>query len=1152
MGIVGARSMPKESLSVVESQVDASAVVQTGAEPFRVDISPPSANDELWTEEPTTLEETPEEAFVSGLSMGNNLGNELNPVQSIPVETTPSDPTSVSQEEGAGRLRAREVSPDVAKLYHEQFGIAKEDLASLEGFDELSVGQQKLVLENLSQLTIGRIREEASDGHDEAINEEKKTASAFGSAFLGKVWVGVRESFLKDKDIGEREKRLASEFRTGGLPVHKQTMAQLVHGIKTYGPEVIEKDGALEIQLLETQGLSPELAREVESFNQEGTAFSRIPSEWALPTATSEERAKFQEARQSYEAKRAFVLERMSEVGGKAQAFQGMAQAEAQIEMERFMKTSPDASKELEAIEEQGVWTRALKSIATERGAYIAGGAIARTALGAVAGLAAAPAVAMVMGSMRSWKKTTEELRKQDRDRALGKEAPKTKDVAVAQERIQAIAKELVTAGTLEKKQALQTELQSLEVVVRGTQSNMVEAVRSDATLLGYRGAQEKIEALVQKLSSEDDAQSLAQLARRLNYTKRKISEGKMVFGNDGARLANQYALMKTIAEGEALLAGRVAVDSAGEKAEERLVRMLQKRDEEIHDARFKHKVRQATKAGLIGATFAFVGASVAHAGESEGVSVLPDADPKVEEGASVDTGEGVMIEETSLSPMLETPVQVGVVSGDRLGALLARSTGIGEGEIIRALSRMSPEELLRIGVTSGDMNRILPGEQIDTDIFLREFSALGVRSEAVVGAGQLVPTPTESSENLEPIPLSFHSEEETPVSATETASEDESDPDAQFIATGALVPTPTHEEGGVLSPEDTPPLTPGELVPTPVEESPEHVVSPVRITEEASALASTPVRVSEEETLEPPERHFTIMTPLENAHWPKDKPLPWPTSKDEAAQLFGEESTPRRMSAEKLQKFLGRYPNSTELDAYLASVKGNPEATKSLLLSIKDKPLSVSGLEEHMARTDGKAVLTEATPGLSQPLVERFASRPHMPAVNTTLLSDLEHNMDLPSTVQKSGTLTYGTTRQLSYREIEVWNVLGQLRAEGSGPELAKDIARAQYALVTRMQTSQGPISPLEVYQILESEKLSDIIPLQPDVSIDAYRASKGLPTLAQAGLALENTNMANKNFDSSGMDKYPRNSAPRPAPRAPTSNPADVLRSVKGIFGK
>ena len=571
---------------------------------------------------------------------------EVTPLTPVDIDLTERAPLDINLDEPEkldidlteqAPAATKEIAPDVFASFQERFpGISKESLESMEGFTDLSRGQQKMILENLSQLTVGRINKEAIDGEAEEFAEKQKD-----SKFLGKVWNGPRRVVMKGHDVVLEKKQLAKDIQNGGMEVHKTSLEQLVRGMKNLGPEVMEKaDGTLEIQLIETKGMSPELSGVVEVFNEQGTALSKIPYEWSLDTATNTQKEAYANAKESYELQRGTVMKRMAEAGGEEMAVKAMAHTDSVIEMQRFIQTCPDAVKELKKIENESAWYASLKNVSTEKGMYMALGYGARSAIGVMAGFVAAPAVAAVSAGIRGWRKAGAELVAQDAAQRRGEEIPETKNMAAAQTRMTEIGKALTETTDEETKTALTMELTALQKSARGTAKNMIEAFNAD-DIAGDKkaesgdrrqGATAKIEYLKAKIASvdamldsgpaadeagnlaEEKAKLVAQLERRVGYTKMKISEGKMVFGREDERLDNQYALSVAMASAEAQLALETATDEGGDTAERRLGKLLGKTDEEIGGARLRHKGAGALKGVVIGGVLATAGAELADA----------------------------------------------------------------------------------------------------------------------------------------------------------------------------------------------------------------------------------------------------------------------------------------------------------------------------------------------------------------------------------------------------------------------------------------------------------------------------------------------------------------------------------------------------------
>ncbi len=527
-----------------------------------------------------------------------NLGNELNGVKKsdtgVTLETgaelAPNilnpEKDDMSTLELVPQLRIlKEVPPDIATKFAE-LGWKAEDLATMEGFSELSRGQQKQVYENLSALVIGRIHEEAKDGAEEASKRARGDAR-----FLGKMWIGMKESFgAKKIDTAAREKQLASDLEKGGMAMHKDVMEQLVGGMKKYGPEVEElPNGDIRPKFLSAEGLSNENAERIEAFNAQARSFSKVPYEWSLDTATKSQREKYSIEQLAFDMRKKEALSLISKEGGEGNAIGVMADIEGKLTMDRFMQTSPDAVRELQNIKKQSTWTRAISSTVAEKGAYMALGIATRSVLGATLGVACAPLAASVTGGLRGYFKAKESLREQDRSARQGKE----------------------TQGGTEK-----------------TSKNMVEAGGEQGSVAKINLLMKRIDSIDQMLLSGPPAdevammekkklQLLAFLNQRLDYTQEKISEGKMIFGEAGERLSNQYEITSVLARGRAEVCAREEDISASggevyartETLSGRITTLLEKTDEQTKDARTKMVVMQTAKAAALGAGFAAAGA---------------------------------------------------------------------------------------------------------------------------------------------------------------------------------------------------------------------------------------------------------------------------------------------------------------------------------------------------------------------------------------------------------------------------------------------------------------------------------------------------------------------------------------------------------------
>jgi len=162
-------------------------------------------------------------------------------------------------------------------------------------FDELSFGQQMLVLENLKQLKLGMI-------HEQGLSESKKQAA--DAKFLGKILKGISKKY----QIAKIEKTTAKEMNKGGIDVYKKELEQLSRGMREFGTEVIFTFGKLEIQYASKKDFNLDYREGIDQFNKIATEFSKIPDEWSKETASKKEQEKYRNAEKKYELAKKDIL----------------------------------------------------------------------------------------------------------------------------------------------------------------------------------------------------------------------------------------------------------------------------------------------------------------------------------------------------------------------------------------------------------------------------------------------------------------------------------------------------------------------------------------------------------------------------------------------------------------------------------------------------------------------------------------------------------------------------------------------------------------------------------------------------------------------------------------------------------------------------
>ena len=355
--------------------------------------------------------------------------------------------------EGKKEHKIKETFSDTR--FTEKFGITQEDIASIEGFSILSKAQQKLVFENLTQVTLGSVREEASRLCQEKNSAKReKTVTLLGKQLGGAV-AGFREAFTTVYQKVKTEKNVAEKMRTGGFHEHKEMLTQLVGSIVKYGPRVHETiDGELMVDLLnvheraQKKTLRKEEWYAMNELNSVAHAFARIPAEWRGQTLgvdthkdskiglfirekilrSTDRKDSAEHATQYSDAETRFIIAKKTvemslRKRGKSDAeiAQILVGLDSRVHQLQIIQNNPDALKALEEVEGRNIYWETAKGMMSTTGlGYLALGFVGRSVVGAGLGIIGAPLVSAGIASMRSWDKTSAELRERDRNARMG------------------------------------------------------------------------------------------------------------------------------------------------------------------------------------------------------------------------------------------------------------------------------------------------------------------------------------------------------------------------------------------------------------------------------------------------------------------------------------------------------------------------------------------------------------------------------------------------------------------------------------------------------------------------------------------------------------------------------------------------------------
>jgi len=401
--------------------------------------------------------------------------------------------------EGDPKEKGGKVFASALDVAEQEFGIDLKGLKAV-GFEKLSEGQQLMVMENLRQITLGRIQEEA-EGRVEG--KDKDTLDKRGRV-LGSFWNFVSKHYR----TAQAEKDLAFEGLRGGMGRHGEILRSLVSGMLENGPSVEYDDvnDRLDIGFLKApDDYSEEEKTGFDAFNKTANAFARLPHEWGYATASKAEQARYANSRAEYDACHRELLELVSRKGDSS-LVPLLYDAQAKMETMQLLNTHPEVEEYLGNLRDRSVWVRVFKETLTSKtgmGGLSFGLGMARRSLvaGALA-VGAAPLVAASLvilgagagGGLMAKFRTEDAQRKRDKNSRRGK-------------------------GDSGEQAANVVSGERLNAKLRA----LYESVERDAGR----------EAELTQEEAEVFRKNIESLRARVQYTQRKVSEGRVDYGED-------------------------------------------------------------------------------------------------------------------------------------------------------------------------------------------------------------------------------------------------------------------------------------------------------------------------------------------------------------------------------------------------------------------------------------------------------------------------------------------------------------------------------------------------------------------------------------------------------------------------------------------
>ncbi len=469
-------------------------------------------------------------------------------------------------------------------------GVTREQLVGIKGFENIagSEGRVLAVINNIEQIRLKEIDEKAREGSEQHVRTS--------GSLTGRIWRGLgfnRRREIEDRKIEEGKKPF-------DVSAHSDEIKGLVD-IVSAGPEVtIRKDADGKFIGLSTEYInevkgSPEYTKAYR-FNDFASKFAQLPPKYTWEKYSTKEQKSFKETSDEYEKEKNNLLRMKGEKGMRE-----VNDAEFQVRMAQTMNAYPNGAAELTRLAEAKGWDKQISLLraqigpgavgfATGLGARFATKSIVASTLGAVALPLTALGLAGAFGYMRGKEKAQESLVKQDELMRIGMEQDKSAGKG--------------TKGNFVKVEHLTKQISFLE----------------DKLVMDYKTYLNTTKDKPMSLDAfnKDKAVAAERLQVRLEYTKQKVEEGKVVFGKNADAIIKQYELIQSMsrASGEISLVsdmvgiddGRQFANAKGKTRRSRLANLLEHAESKIEKNRSQYVRDRAAISGLVGVATAGLG----------------------------------------------------------------------------------------------------------------------------------------------------------------------------------------------------------------------------------------------------------------------------------------------------------------------------------------------------------------------------------------------------------------------------------------------------------------------------------------------------------------------------------------------------------------
>jgi hypothetical protein len=241
----------------------------------------------------------------------------------------------------------------------------------------------------------------------------------------GKVGIGISKALGK-LPTSSRKNYLSARYESAALT---EALADTEVFAQTQGAEIarIIAESGIDAKLVgkkvigsfleHAEDLLTPYGKEIAlAYNEAATNLARIPYEWQIADATSQQYKKYTQALEAFDVQKNRMLPVLAQAkeGGRQSALAATATAETAIKLLSFLSSNPDASAKLRRLGTKNALVRSVQDTVTERGTQVLAGSIARRGLGRLVGFIAAPITGSVSAYYAGKRRAKESLRDAD------------------------------------------------------------------------------------------------------------------------------------------------------------------------------------------------------------------------------------------------------------------------------------------------------------------------------------------------------------------------------------------------------------------------------------------------------------------------------------------------------------------------------------------------------------------------------------------------------------------------------------------------------------------------------------------------------------------------------------------------------------------